>query len=124
MRRHARRRVVLALLGLSLAGCGAGWQRVEVVPSQAVPPRQIVQVWHDGVGEQWHGVVVTADSISGIAFIKRLDCDSCRHALFRAEVDSLRFGDPATPGVIVGLAPIVALLVLSLYVSIDGGLKD
>lgn len=41
-----------------------------------------------------HGVIVGAESVSGIPFVKPLDCDSCRMGIGRTEVDSLRTGDP------------------------------
>jgi hypothetical protein len=51
-------------------------------------------VWASGQALRLHGVVVKADSVSGIPFFKPLDCDSCRVGLRRTEVDSLRVGDP------------------------------
>jgi hypothetical protein len=41
-----------------------------------------------------HGVVVGPDTVSGVPFVKSLDCDSCRVRIERAEVDSLRIGEP------------------------------
>jgi hypothetical protein len=41
-----------------------------------------------------HGVIVGADTVSGIPFLKSLDCDSCRVGIEQAEVDSLRLGEP------------------------------
>jgi len=43
-----------------------------------------------------HGVIVGADTVSGIPFVRSLDCDSCRVGIERAEVDSLRIGDPVS----------------------------
>jgi hypothetical protein len=37
-----------------------------------------------------YGVVVLTDSLRGIPFPRPLDCDSCRVAIPRAEVDSVR----------------------------------
>jgi hypothetical protein len=39
-------------------------------------------------------------------------------ALSRAEVDSMRYGDPVTPGVAAALAPIVALLLFGALFAI------
>ena len=44
--------------------------------------------------QRLHGVIVGADTVSGIPFLKPLDCDSCRVRIERAEVDSLRIGEP------------------------------
>jgi hypothetical protein len=41
-----------------------------------------------------HGVIVAADTVSGVPFLKSLDCDSCRVRIEPAEVDSLRLGEP------------------------------
>jgi hypothetical protein len=58
----------------------------------SLSPRQQVQVWSGGTARRWHAVQVGADSISGIPFIQATTCDSCRIALPRAAVDSVRQG--------------------------------
>ena len=40
-----------------------------------------------------HGVIVGADTVSGIPFLKSLDCDSCRVRIEQAQVDTLRLGE-------------------------------
>ena len=104
-----------ALLGLSTLACGAGWHQPPPMVPGALKPRQQVQVWSGGQAARWHGVVVRADSISGVPFMRPLDCDSCRRALPRASVDSVRLGNPVagfwkTFGLVVGVP--FALLVL------------
>ena len=64
------------------------------MPLGPLPARQQVQVWASGQVLRLHGVIVRADSVSGVPFFKPLDCDSCRVGIPRAEVDSLRIGDP------------------------------
>lgn len=59
-----------------------------------LPARQQVQVWASGKVVRLHGVIVGADSVSGVPFSRPLDCDSCGVGIRRAEVDSLRTGDP------------------------------
>ncbi len=59
-----------------------------------LPARQQVQVWAGGRILRLHGVIVGADTVSGIPFSRSLDCDSCRVGVGRVEVDSLRIGDP------------------------------
>jgi hypothetical protein len=39
-------------------------------------------------------VRISADSVSGIPFMKATSCDSCRTALPRVSVDSIRLGSP------------------------------
>lgn len=94
MRRRLPLRPIAALLAtLPSAACGAGWRAVTVEPRE-VPPRQQAQLWVAAGPLQVHGLRVTGDSISGIPFLQPLACDSCRVAFPRAEVDSVRFGDP------------------------------
>jgi hypothetical protein len=37
---------------------------------------------------------VTSDSITGIPYLQPINCDTCRVALPRATVDSIRLGNP------------------------------
>ncbi|MEP6686820.1 MAG: hypothetical protein ABJC36_00635 [Gemmatimonadales bacterium] len=91
-----RRRIAgRPLFALVLSGCGAGWRSLPPLAPSALPPDQQVQVWSQGKARQWHGVLVTADSVSGVPFLRPLPCDSCRLALPRAQVDSLRVGSPS-----------------------------
>jgi hypothetical protein len=43
---------------------------------------------------RWHALVIGADSISGVAFTRSPGCDSCRVAVPREAVDSIRLGNP------------------------------
>lgn len=54
-------------------------------------PSDPVLIWTHGTVEKWHGVEVTADSVSGIPYEKSLDCDSCRLSIPRAQVDSMKY---------------------------------
>jgi hypothetical protein len=78
-----------------LTGCGAGWRSLPPLAPSELPPDQQVQVWSLDRARQWHGVIVTSDSVSGIPFFRPLSCDSCRRSVPRAEVDSLRVGSPS-----------------------------
>ena len=64
-------------------------------------------------GVQLHGVIVGADSLSGIPFFKPLECDSCRVSVRLGAVDSLRIGD-SMDGFwrTVALGAVAALVVL------------
>jgi hypothetical protein len=75
-------------------GCGPGWRRRDHLLEAPVPARQQVQVWQRDTAARWHGLVVTADSVSGIPFLQPLRCDTCRILLERPAVDSIRFGNP------------------------------
>ncbi|MEO8030844.1 MAG: hypothetical protein ABJC74_17905 [Gemmatimonadota bacterium] len=112
---------LIQLLCLVAAGCGVAWQRIGLPSAGRMEPRQVLEVWHGREHPQWHGVILSTDSVSGIPFFQRLDCANCRRTVSRAEVDSLRFGDPVTPGVATALLPVAALGVLMLMVRLEGG---
>ena len=82
--------VALALL---LTGCGAGW-RTTPLATGPLPRRQQAQVWTEGRALQWHAIVVATDSISGVPYTRPPGCDSCRVAVPRESVDSVRLGNP------------------------------
>jgi hypothetical protein len=101
---------IAALMAVCLLsqGCGAGWHRVGLVGPYATG--QQAQVWHGGRAEQWHAVVVRADSVTGVPYFNPVSCDSCRVAIPRAEVDSVRFGDP-----VAGFLKSVGLVLAAMY---------
>ena len=110
--------VLLSWCQLTVSGCRAGWYRpAEPVPA-AFKPRQRIQIWRDGRPLVLHGVRVGADSITGVPLLKRPDCDSCRVALARRDVDSLRVGgtdDNTVAG--IGLGSLVVGLAVLIYVA-------
>lgn len=81
------------LLGLLQAGCGAGWHTTPMAP-RSLPARQQAQLWTAGSPLRWHALVIAADSISGVAYTRSPSCDSCRVAVSRQAVDSIRLGNP------------------------------
>jgi hypothetical protein len=106
---------VVGISFLSLA-CGAGWRRRPDLAPGPLSPRQQAQVWHQGRAERWHALIISPDSISGVPYLRPLDCDSCRLALPRTQVDSVRLGKPVagfwkTAGLVVGI-PVLVLAVL------------
>ena len=98
---------VAALAGLS--GC-AGWLRVTAPSDTTFAPRQQVQVWQGRQARVLHEVHLTPDSLIGVPFNRRADCDSCRVAVPRAAVDSLRLGDRETPALVLSVLPLAALI--------------
>jgi hypothetical protein len=80
-------------LALLQTGCGAGW-RTAPLAAGPLPPRQQAQVWAEGRALRWHALVVATDSISGVPFTHSPACDSCRVAVPREAVDSVRLGNP------------------------------
>lgn len=112
-RLHARvmaPRFAIGLVSVFVWACGAGWHRPRSELPAILPPRQQVQVWQHGSALQWHAVRLTADSVSGVSFIKPVECDSCRVRLPRATVDSLRLGNPVA-GFWKTIALVTAILV-------------
>jgi hypothetical protein len=111
MRRAAASGLILSFF---LSSCGAGWHRVEPQPGP-ISARQQVQVWHDDRFEQWHSLLLREDSISGVPYFRAIKCDSCRLSLPRAEVDSLRYGNPTagfwkTMGLVLGVPTVIVAI--------------
>ncbi len=119
-----RRAILCLLLSLPQAACGAGWRPIPVAAPSDLPPRQQVQVWRRGEALQLHGLRLTEDSVSGIPYLQPLTCDSCRIAIPRTEMDSLRTGNPGKGfwGT-VGLG-LLALLVVGLLTCWAGSRCD
>lgn len=107
------------LAAIILQGCAAHWQRITLPPDTVLASRQQVQLWQGTRARVLHAVRVTPDSLLGIPFQKPPSCDSCRVTLARAQIDSVRFGDQETVGLVTVAYPFAALI-LFLYVSLRG----
>jgi hypothetical protein len=117
-------RHLIPVVLLLAAGCasnpGVHWLKEDIHPVAVRGDRRLdrVRLWtHDGV-LQWHSVLVTRDSISGIPDTVSPPCDSCRVTLPTSAVDSLHVGyrqdGPDNPfGSDLGL---IALILLGLLV--------
>ena len=114
-------RTGVGLITLSLlCGC-AGWERLETASDTALAPRQQVQVWRGSQIRVLHAVRLTGDSLVGVPFQKPTNCDSCRVAIARNDVDSLRLGNMETAGIIVVALPLLAIAFLAAAFS---GMRD
>jgi len=80
------------VVGLLTAGCSAStstqWRRLD--QPTPVKPDVLVRIWSGGVGNKWHAVSITQDSVSGIPYDVPLSCDSCRRSIPRSQVDSMQ----------------------------------
>ena len=116
-----RQIVSAVLICLTLAGCGPGWHRTDPAPGTALAPTDQFLVHHGGRTDRLHALQVTDDSVAGIPWLKPIDCDSCRIALPRASVDSIRLGHP-TAGLWKGyaLAALGPFVALSLICIVSG----
>lgn len=90
----ARKFLAALLLLLGTGGCGAGWRRVPPPWAEQLPPRQQAQVWTGSESRRWHAVRIVGDTVSGVPYLEPPECDSCRVALNRSVVDSIRTGNP------------------------------
>ena len=127
--RRSGRAAGLWLLVLSQAGCGAGWRRTSELPSGVLPPGQQAEVWHGGRAERLHALVFTTDSVTGVPFLQPRTCDTCRVALARAEVDSVRLGHPERGlwrgvGLTLGAVAVVGLVACGLSLGGNCQLSD
>jgi hypothetical protein len=116
-----RGRPIAALALWLVSGCGAGWRQEELSPVQELPARQQVQVWQGRGSQVLHSVLVSPDSVTGVPFHLPPECDSCRIAVARNTVDSMRLGNRERGALKSFGAGYVALGVaaLLLYVSVD-----
>jgi hypothetical protein len=88
------RSILLAASLLLLTGCGPGWHRTDPAPGTALSQRDQFLIHHGDSADRWHAVQISDDSVAGIPWLKPINCDSCRVALPRARVDSIRAGHP------------------------------
>jgi len=93
---------------------------VELTDLAKIPPPQQAQLWLGNRDVRLHGLIITADSISGVPYFQSPSCDSCRVTMPRTAVDSVRFGDP--DGAVAASAIGVALVVLLVYAYVHCGL--
>src|SRR2546421_11326393 len=113
--------MVAATSSISLA-C-AGWHRLQAPVDTTLAPRQQVQVWEGRQSRRLHAVRLTPDTVFGVPFQQPPSCDSCRVAIQRAGVDSLRVGRSQEGAAIVGImVPLVGGLLL-LYLA-SRGIRD
>ena len=98
---------------LLATGCGYwGWRRLDQpTPGSVqewadtagivrqVTPQTEIKVWSGGKVEQWHSVVFSRGSVSGIPHNKSLDCYSCvpNHSLDRSGLHEGRLPHCAQP---------------------------
>ena len=74
---------------LALTGC-AGWQRIRADPAPSVGRDDPVQVWSRGRLLVLYDVRVWSDSVTGRKSRQECGGSSCRLAIARTEVDSVR----------------------------------
>ncbi len=116
------RPIALLLLTAPLAGCTSyqAGRSLETVPLPA-PIRERFEVWSAGRPHELHALRIENDSLVGVPWWNDPGCDSCRVAIARAEVDSVRSKaydpDKTTTAAITGgligylIYPAVAFLV-------------
>jgi hypothetical protein len=85
------RRAVAAGLLFLLSACSSfqAGRPLDQLPLP-VSPQQRIEVWSGGQRFQLRAVTIDADSLHGVRWLDHPDCDSCRIALVRSSVDSVR----------------------------------
>ena len=111
----------LVLLSLLLAGCTSfqGGRPLEALPTP-LPADERLEVWSHGEAYQLHAVTIDSDSVHGVRWWHSPDCDSCRVAIARAAVDSVRTSrsDGGRTGALMLLiAPFVAVAYIFTHIS-------
>ena len=113
MRQPARG--IVLLLALVQPGCAVRWQATTLPASTEIEPHRYAELWIDGRRHLLHRISAGADSVSGVPGGQSGDCAKCRVAYARAEIDSIRSGDPESGmagGVLLGVATFAAAMVL------------
>ena len=82
--------LVLVLLATACTTGHWGWRPLD----QATPLKsyEVARISSRGVMNEWHAVVITQDSVSGIPSAMSVSCDSCRRSLPRSQIDSMALG--------------------------------
>src|SRR5258705_10575094 len=113
-------RARVGLVALSTLCACAGWQRLETASDTTLAPRQQGQGWRGSHARVLHAVRLSGDSLVGVPFQKPPSCDSCRIAIARSDVDSLRLGNMETPGIAGSALPFILLAMLAAALSSMG----
>jgi hypothetical protein len=118
-RHPVRLHIVAFTLAVLAVGCHSEWQpRLEEPAS--IKAADAVMIWSSGTVAQWHAVVITSDSVSGIPYETTLQCDSCRRSMPMALVDSMKVQHHvgAKKTLLIGGVVVVAVVVASLVEAI------
>jgi hypothetical protein len=121
------RRFSLLAFILLASGCvsNARWEQQRGEP-RPMKPSDPVLIWSNGTVEKWHGVAITADSVSGIPYGTSLECDSCRRSIPRALVDSMKYrtGPGVVKASLVAVGVVAAAFVIEALVCYVLGAKE
>jgi len=83
---------LLATSFLLAQGCATYWGWRPLDQTEELKPWNQVRIWRGDTLQQWHAVVITQDSVSGIPKKKPLTCHDCRRSIPLTQVDSLKVG--------------------------------
>ena len=107
-------RVLALALAASLSAC-TFWHRNDARLTEPLAPRDRVQIWIETTAHDVHSVVLQGDSLTAIPYWKAPDCDSCRVAFARADVDSVRSVEVSGETVLISGVAVIALLLVVIY---------
>lgn len=114
MGRRSKRWTAVTIAALFLIVACSSFSRgtpVDQLPTP-LPERDRVEVWSGGASRQLHAVSLDADTLRGVPWWMDPHCDSCRVAIPRAAVDSVRtlhYASGETGAFLLILAPIIAI---------------
>ncbi len=107
-----RLRIVAFTLAVLAVGCHSEW-RPRLEEPASIKPHDVVRIWSSDTVAQWHAVVVTSDSVSGIPYETSLECDSCRRSMPLVLVDSMKVRHVTSAGtwaILAGVAVAATLV--------------
>jgi len=107
-------RLLALALAATLSAC-TSWHRNDARLAEPLAPRDRVQIWTGTTAHDVHSVVLQGDSLTAIPSWKPPNCDSCRVAFARADVDSVRSVDVSGETVLISGVALIAAFIIVLY---------
>ena len=105
-RHPTRLRIVAFTLAVLAVGCHSEW-RPRLEEPASIKPHDVVRIWSSDAVAQWHAVVITSDSVSGIPYETSLQCDSCRRSMPLVLVDSMKVSHATSAKAVLIVAGVV-----------------
>lgn len=121
IRRSRLRKSALTFACAGLGPCAGAPRVVPLTPAPIFKPRQQVEVWGGDQTTTLHAVRVVEDEVTGVAYWKPVDCDSCRVSIPLEGVDSIRaVAGERSAIVVVASAVAAAAVVLIVWRASEG----
>ena len=123
MTESALRLSTALLVAVTLSGCSANWQPINVSRPRQINERTVLEFHAKNELVRLHGVRFERDSVSGIPWLDHLSCDTCRVHYALAAISGPRTGNPgaAAWGVVIPIAAIIGGSAILAAIICGGG---